>query len=146
MKVIAVLNQKGGSGKTTIATHLARALQLDGADVLEMSIDERARAGLGHAIGTADDGRHLKVGVGSAFRDIERDTAEAEIFEVASFYHHFDVVKEGAEAPAALTIRVCDSLSCMMAGAEDLIARVEALVDPASVRVVRAGAAGGGMA
>lgn len=39
MQVIAVLNQKGGSGKTTIATHLARALQLDGADVLLVDSD-----------------------------------------------------------------------------------------------------------
>ena len=49
-------------------------------------------------------------------------SSEAEVFEVASFYHHFDIVKEGAGAPAAITIRVCDSLSCMMAGAETLLA------------------------
>ena len=44
MKVIAVLNQKGGSGKTTIATHLARALQLAGADVLLVDSDPQGRA------------------------------------------------------------------------------------------------------
>lgn len=44
MKVIAVLNQKGGSGKTTIATHLARALQLDGADVLLIDSDPQGSA------------------------------------------------------------------------------------------------------
>src|SRR5690606_21020287 len=44
MKVIAVLNQKGGAGKTTIATHLARALQLDGADVLLVDSDPQGSA------------------------------------------------------------------------------------------------------
>ncbi len=44
MKVIAVLNQKGGSGKTTIATHLARALQLEGADVLLVDSDPQGSA------------------------------------------------------------------------------------------------------
>src|SRR5574340_78838 len=44
MHVIAVLNQKGGSGKTTIATHLARALQLDGADVLLVDSDPQGSA------------------------------------------------------------------------------------------------------
>jgi chromosome partitioning protein len=44
MKVIAVLNQKGGSGKTTIATHLARALQLDGASVLLVDSDPQGSA------------------------------------------------------------------------------------------------------
>lgn len=44
MKVIAVLNQKGGSGKTTIATHLARALQLDGSDVLLVDSDPQGSA------------------------------------------------------------------------------------------------------
>ncbi|MCZ8258523.1 MAG: NAD(P)H-dependent oxidoreductase subunit E [Beijerinckiaceae bacterium] len=64
--------------------------------------------------------------------------SEAEIFEVASFYHHFDIVKEGEAAPAPLTIRVCDSVSCMMAGGEVLRARLAGLVDPARVRVVAA--------
>jgi chromosome partitioning protein len=44
MHVIAVLNQKGGSGKTTIATHLARALQLDGVDVLLVDSDPQGSA------------------------------------------------------------------------------------------------------
>ncbi|MEH6728227.1 MAG: NAD(P)H-dependent oxidoreductase subunit E, partial [Hyphomicrobiales bacterium] len=42
--------------------------------------------------------------------------SQAEIYEVASFYDHFDVVREGEDKPAPLTIRVCESLSCMMAG------------------------------
>jgi NADH:ubiquinone oxidoreductase subunit F (NADH-binding)/NADH:ubiquinone oxidoreductase subunit E len=49
-----------------------------------------------------------------------------EVYEVASFYHHFDVVREGGSAPAPLTVRVCDSVSCEMAGCEDLIASLEA--------------------
>ncbi|KQZ93835.1 NADH-quinone oxidoreductase subunit F [Mesorhizobium sp. Root157] len=64
--------------------------------------------------------------------------SQAEIYEVASFYDHFDVVKEGDVAPAPLTIRVCDSISCMLAGAEDLVAGLAAGVDPNAVRVVRA--------
>ena len=47
--------------------------------------------------------------------------SQAEVFEVATFYHHFDVVREGAARPAALTVRVCDSLSCRLAGAEALV-------------------------
>ncbi len=47
--------------------------------------------------------------------------SQAEVFEVATFYHHFDVVREGAERPPALTVRVCDSLSCCLAGAQALI-------------------------
>ena len=49
-----------------------------------------------------------------------------EVYEVASFYHHFDVVREGEAAPPALTVRVCDSVSCEMAGSEALIAALEA--------------------
>lgn len=62
---------------------------------------------------------------------------QAEIYEVASFYEHFDVVREGEEKPAPLTIRVCDSLSCMMAGAEHLIAALEEDADPKLVRISR---------
>lgn len=62
----------------------------------------------------------------------------AEIYEVATFYAHFDVVKEGEVPPPALTIRVCDSLSCELAGAQALKAALEDGLDPAEVRVLRA--------
>lgn len=68
----------------------------------------------------------------------ELRTGQAEIFEVASFYAHFDVVKEGDTPPPALTIRVCDSLSCELAGAEQLKSALEAGMDPSQVRVLRA--------
>ncbi|MEQ8901469.1 MAG: NAD(P)H-dependent oxidoreductase subunit E [Roseovarius sp.] len=64
--------------------------------------------------------------------------AQAEVYEVATFYAHFDVVKEGETPPPALTIRVCDSLSCEMAGAQALKAALEDGTDLAEVRVLRA--------
>jgi formate dehydrogenase beta subunit len=71
----------------------------------------------------------------------ELKLAQTEVYEVASFYHHFDIVKEGpdGEVPAApaLTVRVCDGLSCEMAGAQDLLARLPALLG-AEVRVIAA--------
>ena len=48
----------------------------------------------------------------------------AEVYEVATFYHHFEVVKEGESAPPALTVRVCDSIACELAGAQDLLKRL----------------------
>ncbi|MEA2783941.1 MAG: formate dehydrogenase beta subunit [Candidatus Eremiobacteraeota bacterium] len=51
----------------------------------------------------------------------EMRLAQAEVFEVATFYHHFDVVKDEAAAPPAVTVRVCDGLSCEMAGAQTLL-------------------------
>ncbi|MBI1776604.1 MAG: NAD(P)H-dependent oxidoreductase subunit E [Proteobacteria bacterium] len=61
----------------------------------------------------------------------------AEVYEVATFYHHFDMIEDGAPAPAAVTVRVCDSLSCALAGAERLMAALAADVGP-GVRVVPA--------
>ena len=49
----------------------------------------------------------------------------AEVYEVATFYAHFDVVLDGETPPPKVTVRVCDSLSCMMAGAEDLISDLD---------------------
>lgn len=63
--------------------------------------------------------------------------AQVEVFEVASFYHHFDIVREGELAPPALTVRVCDGLSCEMAGAGELLARLPQLLGR-EVRVVPA--------
>ena len=68
----------------------------------------------------------------------EMRLAQAEVYEVATFYAHFDVVEEGETPPPALTIRVCDSLSCEMAGAEALQKALSDGLDPAEVRVVRA--------
>ncbi len=67
----------------------------------------------------------------------EMRMAQTEVFEVASFYHHFDLVREGESAPPALTVRVCDGLSCEMAGAQDLLARLPALLGK-DVRVIAA--------
>jgi len=61
----------------------------------------------------------------------------AEVYEVATFYAHFDVVSDGEPRPAGITVRVCDSLSCMLAGAEDLLHQLETAKLP-DVRVVRA--------
>ncbi|MCY7371893.1 MAG: NAD(P)H-dependent oxidoreductase subunit E [Polaromonas sp.] len=67
----------------------------------------------------------------------EMRLAQTEVYEVATFYHHFDVVKEGEAAPAPLTVRVCDGLSCEMAGARDLLDRLPALLGR-EVRVLAA--------
>jgi NADH:ubiquinone oxidoreductase subunit F (NADH-binding)/NADH:ubiquinone oxidoreductase subunit E len=58
----------------------------------------------------------------------EMRLAQTEVYEVASFYHHFDVVREGEAAPAALTVRVCAGLSCEMAGARELLDKLPALL------------------
>ena len=63
--------------------------------------------------------------------------AQAEVYEVASFYHHFDIVKAGESAPPQVTVRVCEGLSCEMAGARDLLARLPTLLG-AEVRVITA--------
>jgi formate dehydrogenase len=68
----------------------------------------------------------------------EMKLATTEVYEVATFYHHFDVIKEGDEAPPALTVRVCDSLSCEMAGGgAQLIDKLKRILGP-DVRVIPA--------
>jgi formate dehydrogenase len=64
--------------------------------------------------------------------------SQTEIFEVATFYAHFDVVKDGELPPPPVTIRVCDSLSCELKGAQELIQTIKESVDPSQIRVIRA--------
>ena len=67
----------------------------------------------------------------------ELKMAMAEVYEVATFYHHFDVVKEGEAAPPAITVRVCDSIACELAGAHELLATLHRQLG-ANVRVIHA--------
>ncbi|MGD1882902.1 MAG: NAD(P)H-dependent oxidoreductase subunit E [Paracoccaceae bacterium] len=62
----------------------------------------------------------------------------AEVYEVATFYAHFDVIKEDEAPPPALTIRVCDSLSCELAGAQALKSALEDGLESTQIRVLRA--------
>src|SRR4029453_9618916 len=79
---------------------------------------------------------HLSAAHLAALAD-EMKLALTEVYEVATFYAHFDVVKEGETPPPAVTVRVCDSLSCAMAGAEKLLRELPARLGR-EVRVVRA--------
>ena len=67
----------------------------------------------------------------------EMNIAMAEVYEVATFYHHFEVLKGDTSAPG-LTVRVCDGLSCELAGAQDLLARLPQILGRADVRVIAA--------
>jgi len=67
----------------------------------------------------------------------EMKLALTEVYEVATFYAHFDVVKDGEQPPPAIAVRVCDSLSCAMAGAEDLLRELPLKLGR-DVRVIRA--------
>ncbi|MDF1529943.1 MAG: NADH-ubiquinone oxidoreductase-F iron-sulfur binding region domain-containing protein [Sedimenticola sp.] len=72
-----------------------------------------------------DDRGYLDSGILTALAELLK-LSSGEVYEVASFYHHFDIVKDDDTPPPALTVRVCDSISCNMAGAEKLINELQA--------------------
>ena len=72
----------------------------------------------------------------------EMRLALVEVYEVASFYAHFDIIMDGEAPPPPITVRVCDSLSCELAGAQQLLTDLETQLGP-GVRVVRAPCMGG---
>ena len=112
--------------------------------------DEGAVAEVRALIGPAPHPRDLLIEhlhrINDAFRGLherhlvalarEMNLPMAEIYEVASFYHHFEILKDDAQ-PARVTVRVCDSLSCQLAGAANLLERLPALLGP-GVRVIPA--------
>jgi NADH:ubiquinone oxidoreductase subunit F (NADH-binding)/NADH:ubiquinone oxidoreductase subunit E len=99
------------------------------------SVDPQARAEIAALLGNAPRRRDLLIEHLHKIQDKYGQLAakhlaalaeammlsQTEVYEVATFYHHFDVVKEGEFPPPPLTVRVCDSLSCEMAGAEKLL-------------------------
>lgn len=80
---------------------------------------------------------HLSIAHMAALAE-ELRLSQTEVYEVATFYAHFDVVHEDETPPPALTIRVCDSLACELAGAEALHMALKDGLDPFEVRVLRA--------
>src|SRR5947207_7643826 len=72
----------------------------------------------------------------------EMKLALVEVYEVASFYAHFDIVMDGEPAPPPVTVRVCDSLSCELFGAQHLLAALRDRLGD-NVRVMRAPCMGG---
>ena len=67
----------------------------------------------------------------------EMKLSMTEVYEVATFYHHFDVIKEGDTAPPAITVRVCDSIACDIAGSHELLAKLRGILGK-DVRVLHA--------
>ena len=80
---------------------------------------------------------HLSIAHMAALAE-ELRLSQTEVYEVATFYAHFDVVHEDETPPPALTIRVCDSLACELAGADALHMALTDGLDPTEVRVLRA--------
>jgi formate dehydrogenase beta subunit len=131
----------GGAGKGGRARRFPKGRQVDPAaseEIRELLRDRTLRRDLLieflHLI--QDKWGHISAARLAALAR-EMRLPQAEVYEVATFYHHFDVVKESETAPPEVTIRVCDSLPCAMAGAERLIETLKAAA-PSSVRVVHA--------
>jgi NADH:ubiquinone oxidoreductase subunit F (NADH-binding)/NADH:ubiquinone oxidoreductase subunit E len=130
---------KSGAGK---GRHTTKGRQLDDTALAEVNAllgDAPRRADLliEHLHKIQDAFGHLSAAHLRALAE-EMRMSMAEVYEVATFYAHFDVVKEDETPPPALTIRVCDSLACEMAGAQALKAALEEGLDPTEVRVLRA--------
>ena len=130
---------KSGKGR---GRHTPKGRQVDDAALAEVQVllvDQPRRKDLLieflHLI--QDHYGHLAAGHLRALAE-ELKLSQAEVYEVATFYAHFDVVKEGETPPPALTIRVCDSLSCELAGAQQLLTALQSNYSDGSVRVVRA--------
>ena len=134
---IGVWKSAPGKGRKT-----PKGRQVDDAalaDVRALLVDRPRRRDLliEHLHLIQDQYGHLSVQHLNALAD-EMRMAQTEVYEVATFYAHFDVVKDGDVPPPALTIRVCDSLSCELAGAQALKSALEDGLDPTKVRVLRA--------
>src|SRR3954471_5368823 len=129
----------GGRKRRAPKTPKGRQLDLRPVDEVRALLGDRPRRRdllIEHLHLIQDRYRHLSAAHLAALAQ-EMKLPQAEVYEVASFYAHFDIVREGEEAPPAITVRVCDSLSCELAGAHRLLSELQATAG-ANVRVVRA--------
>src|SRR5438067_6349618 len=121
------------------ATSKGRQVDPTAAHEIELLLGDRPRRRdllIEHLHLIQDKYRQISAAHLAALAD-EMKLSFAEVFETATFYAHFDVVKEGEPDIAPLTIRVCDSLTCAVLGAEKLLQEVQNGAGP-GIRVVRA--------
>jgi formate dehydrogenase beta subunit len=133
-------NRPGGkSRRSPKGTPKGRQIDLKALEEVRVLLGERERRRdllIEHLHLIQDAYGHLSAAHLAALAQ-EMKLAQTEVYEVATFYAHFDVVKEGETPPPPVTVRVCESLSCTMAGAEHLLRELPGKLG-ANVRVVRA--------
>lgn len=129
----------GEGRKRAKATPKGRQIDPTAAHEIELLLGDRSRQRdllIEHLHLIQDKYRQISAAHLAALAD-EMKLSFAEVFETATFYAHFDIVKEGQPDVAPLTIRVCDSLTCAMLGAEKLLQQLQTAAG-AGIRVVRA--------
>jgi NADH:ubiquinone oxidoreductase subunit F (NADH-binding)/NADH:ubiquinone oxidoreductase subunit E len=129
----------GEGRKRAKSTPKGRQIDPTAAQEVELLLGDRSRQRdllIEHLHLIQDKYRQISAAHLAALAD-EMKLSFAEVFETATFYAHFDVVKEGEADIAPLTIRVCDSLTCAMLGAERLLQELQSNAGP-GIRVVRA--------
>src|SRR5947208_12299224 len=129
----------GGERKRAKSTPKGRQVEPQAADEIAALLGDRPRRRdllIEHLHLIQDKYRQISAAHLAALAD-EMKLSFAEVFETATFYAHFDVVKEGEKDIAPRTIRVCDSLTCAMMGAEKLLEDLQSKAGP-GIRVVRA--------
>src|SRR5258708_1159157 len=136
---VRAFDHPGAGRKRAKATPKGRQIDPTAAHEMELLLGDRPRRRdllIEHLHLIQDKYHQISAAHLAALAD-EMKLAFAEVFETATFYAHFDVVKEGEADIAPLTIRVCDSLTCAMLGAEKLLRELQNSAGP-GIRVVRA--------
>ncbi|MEO8318612.1 MAG: NAD(P)H-dependent oxidoreductase subunit E, partial [Bradyrhizobium sp.] len=129
----------GAGRKRAKSTPKGRQVDPTAAHEIELLLGDRSRQRdllIEHLHLIQDKYRQISAAHLAALAD-EMKLSFAEVFETATFYAHFDIVKEGEPDIAPLTIRICDSLTCAMMGAEELLQELQDKAGP-GIRVVRA--------
>lgn len=130
--------QRGRRGRVRSTPKGRRVDPMAREDVLVLLGDEPRRPDLliEHLHKIQDQYGYLSAAHLVALAD-EMKLSMAEVYEVATFYHHFDVIKEGETPPPAVTVRVCDSIACDLAGSSNLLSELPTRLGP-GVRVLHA--------
>ncbi len=139
MHEVRSFEHPGQGRKRAKATPKGRQIEPEAAHEIEVLLGDRPRRRdllIEHLHLIQDTYGQISAAHLAALAD-EMKLSFAEVFETATFYAHFDVVKEGEPDVPPLTIRVCDSLTCAMLGGEKLLHELQRSSGP-GIRVVRA--------